>query len=109
MKLTPAVAKQKLGGRKTDSAGESSEPSTDSSTEEESEYEIEEIYQVTIHIYIIFQVDDKRKLFFKAFILKNISHPGTKTFFCEFIISTMNQVIDTTKTRYISEADAPPG
>jgi len=46
MKLTPAIAKQKLGGRKTDSAGESSEPSTDSSTEDESEYEIEEIYQL---------------------------------------------------------------
>ena len=50
VKLTPAIAKQKLGGRKTDSAGESSEPSTDSSTEDESEYEIEEIYQVGTHI-----------------------------------------------------------
>ena len=34
--------------RTTDSAGESSGPSTESSTDEDSEYEIDEIYQVSI-------------------------------------------------------------
>ena len=47
MNLTTPISKLSIGGRKTDSAGESSGPSTDSSSsEEESEYEIEEIYQV---------------------------------------------------------------
>ena len=38
-----------LGPHRSDSAGESSGPSTEESTDDDSEYEIEEIYQVCIN------------------------------------------------------------